>query len=93
MKSLKNLEKLTEGDFDQPEDYDIVDINEGAGFNKQTGKFRAPVESIFSPSKLRQVGTKVRLRRTAKFLFISTRMGMCIITLLRTGAVPSTPVG
>ena len=30
------------GSFDGEITYDIVDINEGAGFDQQTGKFRAP---------------------------------------------------
>ena len=34
--------KTSGGDFDGKITYDIVDINEGAGFDKQTGKFRAP---------------------------------------------------
>ena len=35
--------RKTSGDnFDGEITYDIVDINEGAGFNKRTGKFRAP---------------------------------------------------
>ena len=34
--------KTSGGDFSGTITYDDVDINEGAGFNKQTGKFRAP---------------------------------------------------
>ena len=34
--------KTSGWNFDGKITYDIADINEGAGFNKQTGKFRAP---------------------------------------------------